>query len=97
MEYKDLYQSAIKINKINLEVRKRCCFFAKNTTMRLLNTKPYYSDAELLEKLHSEKNINIFNTKQLPKPLFSKAALSSKTLASIFYPYSLIYNISIRE
>ncbi|MDR3285986.1 MAG: hypothetical protein LBT27_00910 [Prevotellaceae bacterium] len=33
--------------------------------MRLLNTKPYYSDAELLKKLHSEKNINIFKSWQI--------------------------------
>jgi hypothetical protein len=33
--------------------------------MRLLNTKPYYSDTELLKKLHSEKNVNIFKSWQI--------------------------------
>jgi transposase len=33
--------------------------------MRLLKTKPHYSDAELLKKLHSQKDINTFKSWQI--------------------------------
>ncbi|MDR3285963.1 MAG: hypothetical protein LBT27_00795 [Prevotellaceae bacterium] len=36
--------------------------------MRLLNTKPYYSDAKLLKKLHSEKILTYLSRGKLYMP-----------------------------